>query len=456
MKRMLALLLITLCVLSGCTAQGTGRKEVGMSYTQIDQETAKEMMQRRDGHMIVDVRRQEEYDQGHIPGAVLIPNEQIGTERPEKLPDRDQVILVYCRSGNRSKQAAQKLADMGYTRVYEFGGLNTWTGEVVRGEAEPTKTGIQTIYLAGGCFWGVQKFFDQFEGVTGTAVGYANGPETAPSYRQVCAGSGHAETVRIVYDENIIRLRDLLGYYFMVIDPLSVNRQGNDRGIQYRTGIYYTAEDQLPEIEAVCREQEEKAGAKLAVEVEPLTNFFAAEEEHQKYLEKNPGGYCHIPRTMFTLQQGTAKDSETAEETPGELRRRIGSLAFEVTQNAATERAFTGRYDAFFEKGLYVDVVSGEPLFTSMDKYNSGCGWPAFTRPIREEAVTENTDTSHGMIRTEVRSSGANSHLGHVFTDGPRETGGLRYCINSAALRFIPYEELEAQGYGEYRELFDR
>ena len=182
MKRMLALLLITLCVLSGCTAQGTGRKEVGMSYTQIDQETAKEMMQRRDGHVIVDVRRQEEYDQGHIPGAVLIPNEQIGTERPEKLPDRDQVILVYCRSGSRSKQAAQKLADMGYTRVYEFGGLNTWTGEVVRGEGKPAATGV--IYLAGGCFWGVQKFFDQFEGVTGTAVGYANGPETAPSYRQ--------------------------------------------------------------------------------------------------------------------------------------------------------------------------------------------------------------------------------------------------------------------------------
>ena len=182
MKRMLALLLITLCVLSGCTAQGTGRKEVGMSYTQIDQETAKEIMQRRDGHVIVDVRRQEEFDQGHIPGAVLIPNEQIGTERPEKLPDRDQVILVYCRSGSRSKQAAQKLADMGYTRVYEFGGISTWPGEVVRGEGKPAATGV--ICLAGGCFWGVQKFFDQFEGVTGTAVGYANGPETAPSYRQ--------------------------------------------------------------------------------------------------------------------------------------------------------------------------------------------------------------------------------------------------------------------------------
>ena len=160
---------------------------------------------------------------------------------------------------------------------------------------------MKTIYLAGGCFWGVQKFFDQFEGVTATKVGYANGPDRAPSYEEVCANSGHAETVRIDYDEERVTLTALLTHYFMVIDPLSVNRQGHDRGIQYRTGIYYTDEAQLPEIEAVYRAEEEKAGAKLAVAVEPLRNFFPAEEYHQKYLEKNPGGYCHIPREMFHL-----------------------------------------------------------------------------------------------------------------------------------------------------------
>ena len=157
------------------------------------------------------------------------------------------------------------------------------------------------IFLAGGCFWGLQKYFDQFDGVIRTEVGYANGPDKAPSYEEVCADSGHAETIRIDYDESRISLTELLGYYFMVIDPLSVNRQGHDSGIQYRTGIYYTDEKQLPEIETVYRAQEEKAGAKLAVELEPLRNFFSAEEYHQKYLDKNPGGYCHIPQHYLHL-----------------------------------------------------------------------------------------------------------------------------------------------------------
>ena len=164
---------------------------------------------------------------------------------------------------------------------------------------------MNTIYLAGGCFWGMQQFFDQFDGVVRTEVGYANGPDKAPSYEEVCADSGHAETLRIDYDESVISLTGLLKYFFMVIDPLSVNRQGHDEGIQYRTGIYYTGTGQLPEIEAVYRAEEEKAGAKLAVELEPLRNFFSAEEYHQKYLEKNPGGYCHIPHRYMNLAKQT-------------------------------------------------------------------------------------------------------------------------------------------------------
>ena len=174
----------------------------------------------------------------------------------------------------------------------------TWSKHYV----QISEDDMKTIYLAGGCFWGVQKFFDQFDGVITTEVGYANGPEEAPSYQDVCQSSGHAETVKIVYDESRITLTDLLNYYFMVIDPLSINKQGNDAGIQYRTGIYYTDEEQLSEARQVYAAEEEKAGASLAVELEPLQNFFTAEEYHQKYLVKNPGGYCHIPRAMFELK----------------------------------------------------------------------------------------------------------------------------------------------------------
>lgn len=162
---------------------------------------------------------------------------------------------------------------------------------------------MKTIYLAGGCFWGVQKYFDQFDGVISTEVGYANGPEKAPSYEEVCQSSGHAETVKIVYDETKITLTELLKYYFLVIDPTSVNKQGNDIGIQYRTGIYYTTEDQLQEAQKVYQAEEQKIGEKLKVELEPIHNFYTAEQYHQKYLEKNPSGYCHIPSKMFKLEK---------------------------------------------------------------------------------------------------------------------------------------------------------
>jgi methionine-S-sulfoxide reductase len=169
---------------------------------------------------------------------------------------------------------------------------------------------MKTIWLAGGCFWGLQKFMDQFRGVAETEVGYANGPDKAPTYQEVCANSGHAETVRVAYDETAVSLTELLERYFMVIDPTSVNRQGMDVGVQYRTGIFYTDEADLPAIEAVFAEEERKADEPLAVRVEPLRNFFPAEEYHQKYLDKNPTGYCHIPRRYFNLEGGAEDDLE--------------------------------------------------------------------------------------------------------------------------------------------------
>ena len=166
---------------------------------------------------------------------------------------------------------------------------------------------MQTIYLAGGCFWGLQKYLDQFEGVLETEVGYANGPDRAPTYQEVCRDSGHAETVRVAYDPEKLSLEKLLDFYFMVIDPLSVNQQGHDKGIQYRTGVYYTDEAQLPAIRAVFEAEQKKAGAPLAVALEPIQNFFSAEEYHQKYLDKNPGGYCHIPSRFFSIAKDQAE-----------------------------------------------------------------------------------------------------------------------------------------------------
>lgn len=160
---------------------------------------------------------------------------------------------------------------------------------------------MKTIYFAGGCFWGTQKYFDQFDGVVRTEVGYANGPDAQPAYEDVCRGSGHAETVLVEFDEDRIGLEELVRYYFMVIDPVAVNRQGHDTGIQYRTGIYYTEPEMLAAIKKVYDDEEKRTGEKFAVEVEPLRNFFAAEEYHQKYLDKNPGGYCHIPASFFDI-----------------------------------------------------------------------------------------------------------------------------------------------------------
>ncbi|MDE6043823.1 MAG: peptide-methionine (S)-S-oxide reductase MsrA, partial [Muribaculaceae bacterium] len=308
------------------------------------------------------------------------------------------------------------------------------------------------IFFAGGCFWGTEHLFSLVEGVMSTEAGYANSLTPDPSYEMVCSGStGAAETVKVEYDDTEVGLTDLLSIYFRSIDPTSVNRQGNDRGTQYRTGIYYTSQADVPVIEAFVAAVQRRYSEPLAVEVKPLENFYPAELYHQQYLYKNPAGYCHINPELFAeVRNRKARRTDKAE-----LRSRLTPLQWEVTQNGATERPFINEYDHEFRRGIYVDITDGTPLFVSSSKYNSGCGWPAFTRPIEPSLISEHTDTSFGRVRTEVRSASSGSHLGHVFPDGPAEEGGMRYCINSAALRFIPAGDMEREGYGSYLPIID-
>ena len=301
------------------------------------------------------------------------------------------------------------------------------------------------IYLAGGCFWGLEEYFSRISGVLQTSVGYANGQVETTNY-QLIKETDHAETVQVIYDEKAVSLREILLYYFRVIDPLSVNQQGNDRGRQYRTGIYYLDENDLPTIYALVQEQERMLGRKIAVEVEKLRHYILAEDYHQDYLKKNPGGYCHIDvRDAEKPLIDAANYEKPSQEV---LREQLSEESYRVTQEAATEAPFSNAYDQTFEEGIYVDITTGEPLFFAKDKFASGCGWPSFSRPISKELIHYYQDLSHGMERIEVRSRSGNAHLGHVFTDGPQELGGLRYCINSASLRFIAKDEMEEAGYG--------
>ena len=301
------------------------------------------------------------------------------------------------------------------------------------------------IYLAGGCFWGLEEYFSRISGVLQTSVGYANGQVETTNY-QLIKETDHAETVQVVYDEKVVSLREILLYYFRVIDPLSVNQQGNDRGRQYRTGIYYLEEADLPTINIVVREQELLIGRKIAVEVEKLRHYILAEDYHQDYLKKNPGGYCHID--VRDAEKPLIDAANYEKPSQAVLRENLSEESYRVTQEAATEAPFSNAYDQTFEEGIYVDITTGEPLFFAKDKFASGCGWPSFSRPISKELIHYYQDLSHGMERIEVRSRSGNAHLGHVFTDGPQELGGLRYCINSASLRFIAKDEMEEAGYG--------
>lgn len=309
---------------------------------------------------------------------------------------------------------------------------------------------LREIFFAGGCFWGVESYFSQVPGVRSATVGYANGDTANPSYQEVCTGkTGHAETVHLVYDPDQVSLQTLTEHFFLIINPLTLNRQGNDSGSQYRSGVYYTDEGDLELLQQVRDAEQEKYTAPIQTELLPLRCYYLAEDYHQDYLEKNPGGYCHIDFSSLADFPRLEQSSAYSRPSDREIRSMLTEEQYRVTQENATERPFSGEYDQLFEPGIYVDVVTGEPLFLSADKYDAGCGWPSFSRPIDAEAVVESSDTSYGMNRTEVRSRIGDSHLGHVFSDGPAALGGMRYCINSASLRFVPYDVMEKEGYGD-------
>ncbi len=310
---------------------------------------------------------------------------------------------------------------------------------------------LAEIWLAGGCFWGVEAYISRLYGVYDVTSGYGNGDTEDPTYEDVITGkTGYAETVHVLYDPQRTNLETLLTFYFKIIDPTLLNQQGNDRGEQYRTAIFYNDPSEKSIIDKVVAKEQERYDEPIVTEIEPFSNYTIAEEYHQDYLEKNPNGYCHISFDTLEEQMLPISIDPSLYPKPSDeaLKKTLTAAQYAVTQNDETEFAFSNEYWNTFEPGIYVDVATGEPLFSSADKYDSDCGWPSFTKPIIPEVVTYIEDTSFNMVRVEARSRSGNSHLGHVFEDGPVDKGGLRYCINSASIKFIPLEEMKALGYG--------
>ncbi|MBQ4867241.1 peptide-methionine (S)-S-oxide reductase MsrA [Priestia megaterium] len=311
--------------------------------------------------------------------------------------------------------------------------------------------------FAGGCFWCMVKPFDEQPGIIKVVSGYTGGHKENPTYKEVCSETtGHYEAVQITFDPEVFPYEKLLELYWPQIDPTDAGGQFADRGDSYRTAIFYHNEHQK-ELAEESKQQLEASGRfsePIATQILPAKPFYEAEEYHQGYYKKNKFRYAMYRR-------GSGRDRFIKENWKDfghdeQLKTTLTPIQYEVTQNDATEPPFRNEFWDHTEDGIYVDIVSGEPLFSSTDKYDAGCGWPSFTKAINKDEVKENMDVSHNMVRTEVRSKTANSHLGHLFDDGPQDAGGLRYCINSAALRFVPKEDLEKEGYGEYAVLFNK
>lgn len=318
-------------------------------------------------------------------------------------------------------------------------------------------TQTEKATFAGGCFWCMVEPFDERPGIIEVISGYTGGTVENPTYEQVCSNTtGHVEAVQITYNPKIVTYKELVELFWQQIDPTDPGGQFHDRGSSYETAIFYHTEEQR-KIAEQSKIQLEKSGRFSKPIVTPILEakpFYKAEEYHQHYYKKNPAHYNAYKRgsgRQSFIEKHWHKNAQEKES----LKTQLTPMQYYVTQENGTEPPFHNEFWDHFEEGIYVDIISGEVLFSSKDKFDAQCGWPSFTKPVNDAEIVEKLDTSHGMIRTEVRSKTANAHLGHVFPDGPQAHGGLRYCINSAALRFIKKEDMEKEGFAHYLYLFD-